>query len=57
MKDFFTHWKTNLIAIVIIGGLGYKAFTSGFNIADAINGFIAIGFLFAKDFNKSNPLK
>lgn len=54
MKNIFTNWKTTLIGIVILGGLAYKAFTTGFTIADAVFGFIAIGFITAKDGDKSH---
>ena len=47
-------WKTTLIAIIILGGLAYKAFTTGFSIEDAVFGFIAIGFLASKDGDKSH---
>ncbi len=54
MKNIFTNWKTTLIGVVILGGLAYKAFTTGFSIADAVFGFIAIGFITAKDGDKSH---
>lgn len=54
MKNIFTNWKTTLIGVVILGGLGYKAFTTGFTITDAVFGFIAIGFITAKDGDKSH---
>ncbi len=54
MKNIFTNWKTTLIGVVILGGLAYKAFTTGFSITDAVFGFIAIGFITAKDGDKSH---
>ena len=54
MKNILTNWKTTIIGIVILAGLAYKAFTTGFTIADAVFGFIAIGFITAKDGDKSH---
>lgn len=54
MKNIFTNWKTTLIGVVILAGLAYKAFTTGFSITDAVFGFIAIGFITAKDGDKSH---
>ncbi len=54
MKNIFTNWKTTIIGVVILGGLAYKAFTTGFSITDAVFGFIAIGFITAKDGDKSH---
>ena len=54
MKNLKKSWKTTLIGLVILGGLGYKAFTTGFTIQDSVFGFIAIGFLMSKDANKSH---
>lgn len=54
MKNILTNWKTTLIGLIIVGGLAYKAFTTGFSIEDAVFGFIAIGFLTAKDGDKSH---
>jgi len=49
IKNIFTSWKTSLVGLVIICGLGYKAFTVGFSISDALLGLVAAGFLKAKD--------
>ncbi len=54
MENLKKSWKTTLIGLVILGGLGYKAFTTGFTIQDSVFGFIAIGFLMSKDANKSH---
>ena len=57
MTNILKSWKTTLIAVIIAAGLTYKAFTVGFSIQDAVFGFIAIGFLAAKDGDKShNPM-
>ena len=54
MSNLKKSWKTTLIGLVILGGLAYKAFTTGFTIQDAVFGFIAIGFLATKDADKSH---
>lgn len=54
MEDFKKSWKTTLIGLVILGGLGYKAFTTGFTVQDSVFGFIAVGFLMSKDQDKSH---
>ncbi len=54
MKNIKTNWKTTLIGLIIIGGLAYKAFTVGFAIEEVIMGLIAIGFIYAKDGDKSH---
>ena len=54
MKNILTNWKTTLIGLVILGGLAYKAFTTGFTISDAVFGFMAVGFIIAKDGDKSH---
>lgn len=54
MKNFLTNWKTTLIGLIIVGGLAYKAFTTGFEIEEVILGLIAVGFLVAKDGDKSH---
>jgi len=54
MTNILKSWKTTLIAVIIAAGLTYKAFTVGFSIQDAVFGFIAIGFLAAKDGDKSH---
>lgn len=51
------NWKTSLIGLVILCGLGYTAFTKGFGINEAVGGFIAIGFLLSKDFDKTHSTK
>jgi hypothetical protein len=48
------NWKTTSIGLVILLGLGYKAFTEGFGIEEALAGFVALGFLYSKDFDKSH---
>jgi len=52
MKRVVENWKTSLVGLVIICGLGFKAFTVGFSISDAILGLISAGFLVAKDKKK-----
>ncbi len=54
MKNILTNWKTTLIGFIIVGGLAYKAFTTGFEIEEVIMGLIAVGFLVAKDGDKSH---
>ena len=54
MKNVLTNWKTTLIGLIIVGGLAYKAFTVGFEIEEVIMGLIAVGFLVAKDGDKSH---
>lgn len=54
MKNLKKSWKTTLIGLVILGGLAYKAFTVGFTVQDAVFGFIAAGFLMAKDGNQTH---
>jgi len=54
MSNILKSWKTTTIAIVIICGLGYKAFTTGFTVQDSLWGLFAIGFIFAKDKEKKN---
>jgi len=49
MKNRITSWKSTLIGVVIISGLGYKAFTTGFSISDSIFGLIALGFIVKKE--------
>ena len=54
MKNIVTNWKTTIIGVIIIGGLAYKAFTVGFEIQEVILGLVAIGFVIAKDGDKSH---
>ena len=54
MTNILKSWKTTSIAVVIIAGLGYKAFTTGFTIQDSLWGLFAIGFIFAKDNDKTH---
>ena len=54
MNNILKSWKTTTIAIIIVAGLTYKAFTVGFNVQDAIMGLIAIGFINAKDNNQTH---
>ena len=49
LKNAFTSWRTSLIGLVILCGLGYKAFTVGFSISDALFGFVALRLIKAKD--------
>ena len=48
------NWKTSLIGLVILLGLLFTAFTEGFGLTEAISAFIALGFLYAKDYDKSH---
>ena len=54
MENLKKSWITTSIGLVILAGLGYKAFTTGFTVQDAIFGFIAIGFLATKDANQTH---
>ncbi len=54
MKNVLTNWKTTLIGLIIVGGLAYKAFTTGFEIQEVLLGLVAIGFIYAKDGDKSH---
>ena len=54
MTNILKSWKTTTIAIIIICGLGYKAFTEGFTVQDSLWGLFAIGFIFAKDGDKTH---
>lgn len=49
MKNIIKSWKSSLVGLVILCGLGYKAFTVGFSISDALVGLIAAGFIAKKD--------
>ena len=50
------NWKTSLIGLVVLLGLLFTAFTEGFGLTEAISAFIALGFLYAKDYDKSHSL-
>ena len=50
------NWKTSLIGLVILLGLLFTAFTEGFGLTEAISAFIALGLLYAKDYDKSHYL-
>lgn len=54
MKYIIKNWKTSLIGVMIIIGLGIEIYRNGMNIHDAIFGLMAIGFLSAKDADKSH---
>lgn len=54
MRHILKNWKTSAIAFIIIIGLGVEAYRNGFSIQDAIYGLIAVGFLAAKDSDKSH---
>ena len=56
MSNILKSWKTTTIAVVIIAGLAYKAFTTGFTVQDSLWGLFAIGFIFAKDNDKTHSL-
>jgi len=49
MKEALKNWKTTSIGVIILAGLAYTAFTKGFEITDAVSGFVALGFIMAKD--------
>lgn len=55
MKNILTNWKTTLIGIIAIGGLGYNAYINGgFSVTDFLALVVGIGFLIAKDGDKSH---
>lgn len=54
MKNLKKSWITTSIGLVILAGLAYKASTTGFTIQDSLIGFGAIGFLGAKDADKTH---
>jgi len=55
MKNILTNWKTTLIGIIAIGGLGYNAYINGgFSVTDFLALIVGIGFLFSKDGDKSH---
>ena len=56
MSNILKSWKTTTIAVVIIAGLGYKAFTTGFTVQDSLWGLFAIGFILSKDADKTHSL-
>ena len=54
MSNILKSWKTTTIAVVIIAGLAYKAFTTGFTVQDSLWGLFAIGFILSKDADKTH---
>ena len=54
MNNLKKSWKTTLIGLIIAFGLAYKGYMDGFTITEAIAGLISIGFIFAKDSDKSH---
>ncbi len=56
MSNTFKSWKTTSIGVIIIAGLAYRAFTEGFGVDEVVMGLIAIGFIIAKDGNKSHSI-
>ena len=49
MKNILKSWKSTLVGLIIVAGLTYKAFTTGFTITDSLSALIAIGFMVVKD--------
>ena len=58
MKDRLKSWKTTIIGIIALLGLGYKAYTSGgFEVSDFLiltTGIWGIGYKSKSKLNKSN---
>ena len=58
MKNIFKSWKTTLIGLVAICGLGYNAYSNGgFSVTDFLALVVGIGFLMSKDGDKSHTTK
>lgn len=50
MKDRILSWKTTLIGLIALGGLGYKAYTSGgFEVTDFLILVAGVGFISVKE--------
>ncbi len=55
MKNILTNWKTTVIGIIAICGLGYNAYSNGgFSVTDFLALIVGVGFLWAKDGDKSH---
>ena len=58
MKNILKSWKTTVVAIIALAGLAYNGYTNGgFSVQDFVFLFTAIGFLVAKDADKSHSLR
>jgi hypothetical protein len=50
MKQRIKSWKTTIIGIIALMGLGYKAYTSGgFEVSDFLLLAVGVGFIGSKD--------
>jgi hypothetical protein len=57
MKNILKSWKTTLIGLVAIGGLGFNIYTNGgMSVTDFLLLITGVGFLLSKDSDKSHSV-
>lgn len=58
MSNLLKSWKTTIIGIVAIAGLAFNAYANGgFSVQDFLALVFGVGFLLAKDSDKSHSLR
>lgn len=58
MKDILKNWKTTLIGLIALIGLGYNFYKQGgLEVSDFLLLVVGVGFISAKDGDKSHSRK
>lgn len=58
MKDILKNWKTSLIGLIALVGLGWKFYNEGgLEVQDFLLLVVGVGFISAKDSDKSHSKK
>ena len=54
MRDILKNWKTSLIGLIALIGLGINVFSNGLSVNDFIALVVGVGFILSKDGDKSH---